>query len=651
MLPNLSPFKLWTLQNFPFIEADFDAITNYQLMCKLVEYLNKNIETINSQTDVINTLNNNFNTLKNYVDNYLTKENLQPMINEKLDEFAEDGTLETLISKYIDNSLIRCYPNVDAMKNDDLKTFQKVKTLGYYTANDGGGVEYLITNTADENYHYEELNNGKFAELISKNVNILQCGAKGDNQKDNTTIIQNCLNKYDCVYIPTGTYKSNPIYLKSYQKLYGDGKKSIISAISDSDDGLLNIMNENIKTEIKDLQLYGNNKNIDGILISRNSQTSIDSNEIFNNIIIQFFNKNGINLNSTFIRSCIIDKCNISNCNKDGIYLKGTDNFIINTLSYWNKGNGISIIDGSANKIENSKCFGNSLNGLYVNGSALQITNFEAQDNYRCGIHNYQSWGNQYINVVSSSNGVDSQNGSNYPNILFENSYDCNYIGDIINRNTPQVLIMHSKFGAKCLNSSNITIDAKLHLLNIDLIPFDNENLNISNKININNVKYNIKNIYDDNFIGLQGETEGLSHLFTLTNARANSDGSFVTNIINNSQEMKIGNNSSIDGSGFISVYGEHTIDNDDNNISLYVNGSNNKTSQSTVSGIISFLNSAGGLISSSNEMYGANGFEISSQIPPNTAKIKYTISYRPLILNLNGTYSITNIQLGTYKH
>ena len=33
----ITPFKRWTIQNFPFIEEDFDAITNYQLLCKIVE--------------------------------------------------------------------------------------------------------------------------------------------------------------------------------------------------------------------------------------------------------------------------------------------------------------------------------------------------------------------------------------------------------------------------------------------------------------------------------------------------------------------------------------------------------------------------------------------------------------------------------------
>ena len=34
-------FKRFVIQNFPFIEEDFDALTNYQLFCKVVEYLNK----------------------------------------------------------------------------------------------------------------------------------------------------------------------------------------------------------------------------------------------------------------------------------------------------------------------------------------------------------------------------------------------------------------------------------------------------------------------------------------------------------------------------------------------------------------------------------------------------------------------------------
>lgn len=634
---------------FKAIPLAFDeSLSYYECLCGLLNYLkNTIIPTVNNNANAVAELQKLFTKLQEYVNNYFDNLDVQDEINKKLDQMVEDGTLDNILMNY--GNIQKVYNTFQDVLNDNLVLNQKIKTLGYYEINDGGGGEYIVTNTLNPNAYTEQVN-GLYIELIDKTCNILKCGAKPDNTTDNTDIIQRCLNIYNNVYIPSGTFKTNSLYLKSYQHLFGDGKNSILSAISNSEKGLINIENTNIKTLIENLHLIGNNLNLDGILINRNSQTNIDSNEIFNNLTIESFNKRGINLNSTYIRSSFINNCNISNCGSDGIYIIGTDNFINNTLSYWNKGNGIYIQNGSSNKINNSKCFGNSLNGLLINGSTTQINNVESQDNYQCGILNFQSWGNEYSNIVSSTNGVDSTKGSNYPNVLFDRSFDCYFIGTIINRNTPQAQIMHSKYGLKVINSTNINTNIKMHLLNIGLIPFDNENLNVSNRININNINYNINNIYENMVIGKEGDTPGLSQLFSSTNARANSDGSFKTNFIENSQEMKIGNNSTIDGTSYISVYGEIDMSNNSNkNISLYVNGSNEKPNQSQVSGVITFINSAGGNISSTPEQYGQSGFTINATIPDNTAKIRYTINYKPKILNLNGTYSINNIQVGTY--
>ena len=91
-------FRRWVLQNFPFIEQDFDALTDYQLICKVVEYLNKVIDTVNAGGEQIELLTNAFNQLKDYVDNYFDNLDVQDEINNKLDEMAEDGTLTELIS-------------------------------------------------------------------------------------------------------------------------------------------------------------------------------------------------------------------------------------------------------------------------------------------------------------------------------------------------------------------------------------------------------------------------------------------------------------------------------------------------------------------------------------------------------------------------
>ena len=93
----LTPFKLCVLQNFPFIEADFDAITNYQLLCKVVEYLNHVIDNQNTVEDNFKIMTDNLNTLYNFLDTL----DLQDEVNNKLDEMAEDGTLKDILDELL----------------------------------------------------------------------------------------------------------------------------------------------------------------------------------------------------------------------------------------------------------------------------------------------------------------------------------------------------------------------------------------------------------------------------------------------------------------------------------------------------------------------------------------------------------------------
>lgn len=97
----LTPFKRCVLQNFPFIEQDFDALTNYGLLCKIVEYLNNVISSQNQVTDNITLLNNAFIELKDYIDNYFENLDVQEEINNKLDAMAEEGYFDILIDEYV----------------------------------------------------------------------------------------------------------------------------------------------------------------------------------------------------------------------------------------------------------------------------------------------------------------------------------------------------------------------------------------------------------------------------------------------------------------------------------------------------------------------------------------------------------------------
>lgn len=88
----INPFKGWALQNFPFIEADFDALTNYEMICKITEYLNTVITNQNELNEVYNTLLNGYKELYDYVNKYLTdmdavKEDIK-RIDTSLDEMT-----------------------------------------------------------------------------------------------------------------------------------------------------------------------------------------------------------------------------------------------------------------------------------------------------------------------------------------------------------------------------------------------------------------------------------------------------------------------------------------------------------------------------------------------------------------------------------
>ena len=173
-----------TLTNFPYIEEDFDAITNYQLLCKVVEYLNKVIANENNQNEAINELAKAFINLKNYVDNL----DLQDEVNNKLDEMLDDGVLGQIIEQYLNSSALWCFDNVADMKAaTNLINGSYARTLGYYNINDGGGVTYKITNTESETEYQEELENGLYATLITKEyIKPEMLGAKGDGVTDDT---------------------------------------------------------------------------------------------------------------------------------------------------------------------------------------------------------------------------------------------------------------------------------------------------------------------------------------------------------------------------------------------------------------------------------------------------------------------------------
>lgn len=94
---DLRPFRFWCQKVLPLVYDD--SLTYYELLCKVVDYLNKTMENVNNLSENFDELQNAFTTLKKYVDNYFNNLDVQEEINKKLDDMVKSGELTLLLQK------------------------------------------------------------------------------------------------------------------------------------------------------------------------------------------------------------------------------------------------------------------------------------------------------------------------------------------------------------------------------------------------------------------------------------------------------------------------------------------------------------------------------------------------------------------------
>ncbi|MFR0823611.1 MAG: right-handed parallel beta-helix repeat-containing protein [Clostridia bacterium] len=239
---NLTPFKWFVLENFPFIEADFDALTEWQLFCKIGKEMNKIIDSQNSVGQEMETISQAFISLQNYVNDYFENLDVQDEIDNKLNEMAEDGTLENIINVQIFGNL----------------------------------------------------------EKHSYIINVLKCGAL-NNGNDTTTILNNIFQEYGeaSYFFPKGIYYFKNIDPPSNCKLIGEeGTKFIIPTNEEIVSNFYIENKENISFENIYFQnaensnvgtLYGDNfYNIKACIFAKNSSNIKINNCIFNKFFYGF---------------------------------------------------------------------------------------------------------------------------------------------------------------------------------------------------------------------------------------------------------------------------------------------------------------------------------------------------------------------------
>ena len=369
-------FRNWVLQNFPFLEDDFDALTDYELFCKMVEYMKKSLDKIKDYQTEINVFSAKLDEFQHYFDNL----DVQEEINNKLDEMAESGELTDIIAQYLGLAGVLAFNTVsDLADAENVVNGSICYCLGRNEYNDKYGYFYKIReitiSDVIDGVNIVAINNSNnlVGELIEKyyidSHNPIYYGADPTGTSDSSQAIQDCLdaNINQEVVFSVGTYKiENPIEV-SYNNVYGgiDFNNSMIINETENDYVI------GIGTADHDLtQANSNNTtnrfyNISNLKMQSTSTYAILIDRWFMNVrfdnIDIITDKNGIQIGKSY----------------DGYANKPNDvqlsNFILTNTDMTGDYEGITII-GTDNKFNDGRIYGFKT-GINANNQLVQLEN------------------------------------------------------------------------------------------------------------------------------------------------------------------------------------------------------------------------------------------------------------------------------------
>ena len=236
------------------------------------------------QETVIPTVNENSEEvaeLRAWFDNL----DVQEEINNKLDQMAEDGTLQEIIASYLQSNVTWTFDTVADMKSaTNLTAGSYARTLGFHSVNDGGGSTYRITDTGTADEMSVIAVGDLYANLCgaTSELNVKAFGCYGDGEHDDTTALNAAiLYAYQnnlTTFIPEGTYGiSGAIVMYGANNgsepsvtIRGNGRNNTLIKAIDTVTNMVEIAQYGTNTAasnmfIKDFGLDGNDNATNGI--------------------------------------------------------------------------------------------------------------------------------------------------------------------------------------------------------------------------------------------------------------------------------------------------------------------------------------------------------------------------------------------------
>lgn len=323
-------FREWCNHTIPVLPQVYgDELSYYELLNKVIERCNSVSITVNELID--------------YVNHYFDSLDVQQMINAKLDQMVQDGTLADLINKVIFSSLnnsvnkraIKHLTVLEMINDTHIALNDVVITCGYYKVNDNGNAMYYVL---DVNSGYNiPLSNGLFAYFVGDSGIPEQFGCKGDDS-DDTTGLKNLLNTCKCVsFTPNKKYGfSSQLTIKGGTTINGNFSclhSLIIDVSNDPNDGLVIISGDNcVFTNIK----FDGGMNNAGQKVNKhtydrpstNGRAILDTNaeKKYTNILIEnciFENATAMSIQLNDCDNVTVSNCQIRNSNRDSIFVVG----------------------------------------------------------------------------------------------------------------------------------------------------------------------------------------------------------------------------------------------------------------------------------------------------------------------------------------
>lgn len=528
---HIPKFRRFVLQNFPFIEEDFDALTDYALICKVVEYLNQVITSQNEvvaevgrfETDVnneINTFETNitndfnrleglFNDLKSFVDNYFDNLDVQEEINNKLEEMAEDGTLQEIITTYIQSNVAWSFDTVAEMKQaTNLVDGSYAQTLGFYSINDGGGALYKIrqkeeNETANNITTFEIGTTNLVAELNrAVEINILQCGAKKDGSASISTIVNYLITNYPTtdIYVPNGDYLVHEtIYLGTSTQFRGENMWQT-RLFTDADIVMIQNKTDDIATlYMSNFYIDGNYHATKGVYIYRTQPNLVynDSRSIIRDLLIKkctdWCMQIGATTGSSNVIEITIENVYAHQYTGGGIYIAKCSDSHFSTLR---AGSGMNSnkpgiqVEGYNLQFINCKAVlaGSTTvpaSGWYFNGGGNIHADIEAQANTKNGVE-IKNTRNSYFNIIADANCLANNNEQA---VKLDNINAC-VVNAIVSNNVDTQGAFHTDVGCKIISpvksTISLTCDNNIPKC-VDLSEYNTSQVfAVNSKININ---------------------------------------------------------------------------------------------------------------------------------------------------------------------